>query len=232
VCSIELAHVYVKFVEFEDNCEWLVKRMVLGFKKKGHAGSLVNYELRREVDYSKLCVIRYLLIYIHCSNIDMLPGAQSTPLFPSENSKSEYCNEKTFCRVLKRLSSEVLNIRVDVRGLSTHSLRNLGYVLATWGDGDRAVAISNAQHHIDADSFTRYTRDTMIAYERWKRDEGGDTAVNVLLPKWEPVKLYASTSVTLSGQNEFSLSHISLKFVRNVLKVEGSNPSEKSFFFI
>jgi len=53
VCSIELAHVYVKFVEFEDNCEWLVKRMVLGVKKKGHAGNLVNYELRREDDYPK-----------------------------------------------------------------------------------------------------------------------------------------------------------------------------------
>ena len=133
VCSIELSHVYVKFVEFEENCEWLVKRMVIGVKKKGRAGSLVNYELRRDDDYPKLCVIRYLLIYIHCSGIDMLPGSQSTPLFPSENSKKEFCNEKTFCRVLKRLSSEVLNIRDDVRGLSTHSLRNLGYVLATWG---------------------------------------------------------------------------------------------------
>ena len=47
MCSIELAHVYVKFVEFEENCEWLVKRMVIGVKKKGHAGSLVNYELRK-----------------------------------------------------------------------------------------------------------------------------------------------------------------------------------------
>jgi len=115
----------------------------------------------------------------------------------------------------------------DVRGLTTHSLRNLGYVLATWGDGDRAVAISDAQHQIDADSFTRYTRDTMIAYARWKRDEGRDSAVNVLVSKWEPKKLYASSSVTLSGENTFSLSHISLMFVRNVLKVKGSNPSQK-----
>jgi len=167
VRSIKSAHVYVKFVEFEENCEWLVKRMVIGVKKKGHAGSLVNSELRRDDDYPKLCVIRYLLIYIHCYGIDMLPGSQSTPLFPSENSKKEFCNEKTFCRVLKRLSSEVLSIRDDVRGLSTHSLRNLGYVLATWGDGDRAVAITYAQHQIDADSYTRYTRDTMIAYVRW-----------------------------------------------------------------
>jgi len=44
--------------------------------------------------------------------------------------------------------------------------------------------------------------------------------------------LYASTSVTLSGQNEFSLSHISLNFVRNILKVEGSNPSEKNPSFL
>jgi len=83
VCSIELSHVYVKFVEFEENCEWLVKRMVIGVRKRGHAGSLVNYELRRDDDYPILCVIRHLLIYIHCSKIDMVVGMQSTPLFPS-----------------------------------------------------------------------------------------------------------------------------------------------------
>ena len=232
VCSIELSNVYVKFVEFEENCEFLVKRMVIGVKKKGHAGSLVNYELRRDDDYPKLCVIRHLLIYIHCSEIDMIVGMQSTPLFPSENKKSEFMNEKTLCRVLKRISREVLNIPDDVQCLTTHSLRNLGYVLATWGDGDRAVAISDAQHHIDADSFTRYTRDTMIAYARWKRDEGRDSAVNVLVPKWEPKKLYASTSVTMSGHNVLSLSRISLYFVRNILKVEGSNPSEKNPSFL
>ena len=30
----------------------------------------------------------------------------------------------------------------------------------------RAVAISNGMHQIEADSFTRYTRDNMIGYER------------------------------------------------------------------
>ena len=58
-----------------------------------------------------------------------------------------------------------------------------------------------------------------------------DSAVNVLVPKWEPKKLYASTSVTMSGHNVFSLSRISLYFVRNILKVEGSNPSEKILLF-
>ena len=96
----------------------------------------------------------------------MLPGVEYTPLFPSESKRGELMKEKTLCRVLKRISDEVLNIRKDVRGLTTHSLRNLGYVLATWGDGDRAVAISDAMHQIDADSFTRYTRDTLIGYER------------------------------------------------------------------
>ena len=43
--------------------------------------------------------------------------------------------------------------------------------------------------------------------------------------KWEPKKLYASSSITLSGENTFSLSHISFLFVRNVLNVKDSNPS-------
>ena len=70
VCSIELRNVYVRLIEFEDNCDWLVKRMVIGVKK-GHAGNIVNYELRRDNDYPQLCVIRYLLIYIHCYDIAM-----------------------------------------------------------------------------------------------------------------------------------------------------------------
>ncbi len=200
--------------------------------KKGHAGNIVNYELRREDDYPQLCVVRYLLIYIHCYDIDILPGVESTPLFPSESKKCEFIKEKTLCRVLKRISHEVLNIPKEVRGLTTHSLRNLGYILATWGDGDRAVAISDAMHQIDADSFTRYTRDTLIGYERWKRDEGRESAVNVLLPKWHPKKLYSSSNMTLSGNNNFSLSTISKFFVRNVLKVDGSNPSEKNPTFL
>ena len=232
VCSIELRKVYVRLIEFEDNSDWLVKRMVIGVKKKGHAGNVVNYELRREDDYPQLCVIRYLLIYIHCYEIDMIPGVECTPLFPSESKKEESINEKTLCRVLKRLSDEVLNVHKDVRGLTTHSLRNLGYVLATWGDGDRAVAISDAMHQIDADSFTRYTRDTLIGYERWKIDEGRESAVNVLVPKWRPKKLYSSSSVTLPGNNVFSISIISKNFVRNVLKVDGSNPSEKNPTFL
>jgi len=72
----------------------------------------------------------------------------------------------------------------------------------------------------------------MIAYARWKRDEGRDSAVNALVPKWEPQKLYASSSVTLSGEIKFSLSRISTMFVRNVLKVAGSNPSGNDSSFL
>ena len=66
--------------------------------------------MRREDDYPKLCVIRHLLIYIHCYEIDMLPGVECTPLFPSESKKGEFMKEKTLCRVLKRISDEVLNL--------------------------------------------------------------------------------------------------------------------------
>ena len=34
VCSIELRKVYVRLIEFEDNSDWLVKRMVIGVKRK------------------------------------------------------------------------------------------------------------------------------------------------------------------------------------------------------
>ena len=34
VCSNELRNVYVRLIEFEDNCDWLVKRMVIGVKKR------------------------------------------------------------------------------------------------------------------------------------------------------------------------------------------------------
>ncbi len=34
VCSIELRKVYVRLIEFEDNSDWFVKRMVIGVKRK------------------------------------------------------------------------------------------------------------------------------------------------------------------------------------------------------
>ena len=34
VCSIELRNLYVRLIEFEDNSDWLVKRMVIGVKKR------------------------------------------------------------------------------------------------------------------------------------------------------------------------------------------------------
>ena len=94
---------------------------------------------------------------------------------------------------------------------------------------DRAVAISDTMHQIDAASFTRYTCDTIIGYQRWKTDEDKESAVNALVPKRRPKKFYSSISVALSGSNEFARSVIS----KTILKVDGSNISEKNpTFFI
>jgi len=60
------------------------------------------------------------LIYIHCSEIDMIVGMQSTPLFPSENKKSEFMNEKTLCR-------DKMNLHIDFLFIFT----NLPLILNT-----------------------------------------------------------------------------------------------------
>ena len=83
----------------------------------------------------------------------------------------------------------------DIRGLTCHSMRNLGYVLSCWGEGNIEDEIFDADHSPCSKSYQLYTRDTLRVYEEWKQNSNCLTAVNVLVPRWKKKKklvMYAS----------------------------------------
>ena len=222
ICDILLKNVYVSEVEFEDDEPWLVKRVKLGVWRKGNC--FTNFQVSREDGFPKLCLVRQLLVYIHCCNIDVINNDSERPLFPCvENASRKMCKE-TFGRYLESLSKDVLGIPDDIRGLTIHSLRNMGYVLSVWGDGAIEDAIYDANHSPTAKSYEKYTRDTSLKYNNWKTDNHVSSAVNVLVPVWKKKKFFGNEVYGAGNLAEgSSLNYFAKMFVLNVLKVDSSN---------
>ena len=220
VCNILLCNIYIREIVFEDGYPWLVKRFILGVKRKG--GSTTNFQISREDDFPKLCTIRNLLIYIyvHCVMCDLVVNDRS-PLFASVCNPIRAVSKYTFRRVLKCLSCELFDTN-DVRGLTCHSMRNFGYVLSCWGDGNVEDAIFDTDHSPCSKSYQLYTRDTLRVYEEWKQKKNCSTAVNVLVLRWKKKKF---GNVRFRGRNTHSLRVIASNFVCDVLGVDEQNPS-------
>jgi len=194
ICDILLKNLDVSEVEFEDDKPWLVKRVKLGVWRKGNC--FTNFQISREDGFPKLCLVRQLLVYIHCCNIDVINNGSETPLFRCvENASRKLCKE-TFSRYLESLSKDVLGIPDDIRGLTIHSLRNMGYVLSKWGDGAIEDAIYDANHSPTAKSYEKYTRDTSLKYNNWKTDNHVSSAVSVLVPMWKKKQFLATKFMT------------------------------------
>jgi len=78
-----------------------------------------------------------------------------SPLFASVCNPNRAVSKYTFGRVLKCLSCELFDTN-DVRGLTCHSMRNFGYVLSYWGDGNVEDAIFDADHSPCSKSYQLY----------------------------------------------------------------------------
>ena len=144
-----------------------------------------NFQISREDGFPKLCLVRQLLVYLHCCNIDIVNNNPERPLFRCfDNSRNDMCKE-TFGRFLEKLSNEVLDIPENVKGLTIHSLQNMGYVLSVWGDAAIQDAIYDANHSPTAKSYEKYIRDTSLKYNNWKVDNHVTSAVHVLVPHWK-----------------------------------------------
>jgi len=53
---------------------------------------------------------------------------------------------------LKNMSKNVVPVNAG-KGITTHTLRNLGYVLAVWGDGELLDAVDNANHSVNTNTY-------------------------------------------------------------------------------
>jgi len=98
VCNILLFNLYLRKIVYEDGCQWFVKRFILGVKRKG--GSTTNFQISREDEYPKLCIVRNLLIYVHCIMCDVVENDRS-PLFCSVCNLHCPVSKYTFGRILK-----------------------------------------------------------------------------------------------------------------------------------
>jgi len=226
VCNLLLRDIYVREIVFEEGYPWMVKRLILGVKRK--RGSITNFQIFREDGFSKLCIIRNLLIYVRCC-MYVEEENERCPLFASVCNPNRSVSKYTFGRVLKDLSCKLFNTD-DIRGLTCHSLRNFGYVLSCWGDGSAEDAIYDADHSPCSKSFQLYTRGTLRVYEEWKQNSMCRTTVNVLVPRWENKKIFGT--VRFRGRNTHTLRFVASKFVCNVLGVNNDDPSYKNPRFL
>ena len=69
---------------------------------------------------------------------------------------------------LKSVCKDVVPVNAG-KGITTHTLRNLGYVLAVWGDGELLDVVDDANHSVSTNTYKLYSRDTRRKYENMKR---------------------------------------------------------------
>ena len=98
------------------------------------------------------------------------------------------CPEKPFSygmllKELKNVCKNVVPVNAG-KGITIHTLRNLGYVLAVWGDGALLDAVDDANHSVSTNTYKLYSRDTRRKYENWLESSGKSSAVNHIVGKW------------------------------------------------
>ena len=109
------------------------------------------------------------------------------------------------------------------KGITTHTLRNLGYVLAVWGDAALLDAVDDANHSVSTNTYKLYSRDTRRKYENWKEIYGKNTAVNNIVGSWRKKLVVEHRRNRESGNNTRSIIEVAKQYVLNVLKVSDDN---------
>ena len=93
-------HLRRREIAFEEGHPWMVKRLILGAKRKG--GSNANFQIIREDGFSKLCIVRNLLIYVHCC-MCVEEENERCPLFTPVYNPDRPVSKYMFGRVMKNL---------------------------------------------------------------------------------------------------------------------------------
>ena len=101
---------------------------------KEKCGSITNFHIHVRMNIRNCVLIRNLLIYVHCVMCEQ-DEKDRGPLFCSVCNPHRPVSKYTFGRILKCLSYELFDT-YDIHCLTCHSMRNFGYVLSCWGDGN------------------------------------------------------------------------------------------------
>ena len=230
VCSIEILDLYPEEIMFDDSSNIIssgyksrisieacnVLRMMVVVTRKDK--KKYTYQLSRDDRYPKLCIIRALLIYFHTSRYEFT----SRYVFVQPSSPEKPFPYGLLLKELKSLCKDVVPVNAG-KGITTHTLRNLGYVLAVWGDAALLDAVDDANHSVSTNTYKLYSRDTRRKYENWKEINRKNTAVNNIVGSWRKKLVVEHRRNRESGNNTRSIIEVAKQYVLNVLKVSDDN---------
>ena len=218
VCSIEITDIILDEVEFDYSSSFNVKRFTVEVHRKNK--KKYNYQFSRDDAYPKLDMVRTLLIYVHTC----MYTSTSAYLFPKESNSSESFAYDAFLSQLKSLSTRLFGVLCG-KGVTTHTIRNLGYVLAIWGDGEMLEAVDDATHSTTTDTYQLYSRDTKRKYDNWKHDNNFASGVNKVVGKWCKKMVKENKSARPVFGNDLSIHTIAHNYVLHVLNVKDNDPN-------
>ena len=107
-----------------------------------------TYQLSRDDRYPKLCVIRTLLIYFHTFRYEFA----SRYVFMQASCVEKPFSYYVFLKELKSVCKNVVPVNAG-KGITTHTLRNQGCMLAVWGDGELLDAVDDANHSVNTNAY-------------------------------------------------------------------------------
>ena len=218
VCCIEIVDIFLDEVEFDESSPFHVKRFMIQVIRKNK--KKYTYQFSRDDAYPKLDMVRTLLIYVHTC----MYKSTSAFLFPKESNSCKSFAYDVFLSQLKLLSTRLFGVLCG-KGVTTHTIRNLGYVLAIWGDGEMLEAVDDATHSTTTDTYQLYSRDTKRKYEIWKEDNNYVSGIDNVVGRWRKKMVKENKFARPVSGNDLSLQNIAHNYVLHVLCVKEKDPN-------
>lgn len=145
------------------------------FKVKGKADKCYVYlSLKRNDEFPHFCPVRHLLMYLHLTAIN------SGYIFPDFKRKKDQYEYTQFNSTIKALIKDHLG-KTDK--ISTHILRNTGYLFARFGGGVFDV-IQRAARHKSTKTALAYFSDAETLFNSFKNTQA---ALINKVPKWHDI---------------------------------------------
>lgn len=193
------------------------------FKVKGKADKHDVYlSLKRNDEFLHLCPVRHLLFYLHIADIK----EDAKFIFPDLIRKKDKYEYKQFNDMIKDLIKHQLG---KSENISTHFLRNTGYLFAKFGEGTFQL-IQRAARHKSATTALGYYSDAETLFNSFK---GTEAALINKVPKWHDLWVNNIESYrTLHAGTVYSLEQLAAMFTQEIFgRHNNVKPVEKSAFF-
>lgn len=191
------------------------------FKVKGKADKHYVYlSLKRNDEFAQLCPVRHLLFYLHVT------GIKEGFIFPDLIRKKDKYDYKLFNNMMKDLIKDQLG---KTERISTHFLRNTGYLFAKFGEGTFEV-IQRAARHKSTTTAVGYYSDAETLFNSFK---GTEAALMNKVPKWHDLWVNNTESYrTMHSGRVYTLEQLANMFTQDIFGRHNTIlPNDNSKFF-